>query len=199
MYWEQILLQINQETVDLLQTFGILAGVAISVVVLIIEHRKNKQALGYSTYVQSALSFAELEKLMMEKEELMQIYWGNMYSKAQSDIDREKEKHKIYHWYYQFFTIIEVVFYAERKGLLEEGQWDGWESTVDNFIELDKDRFVWAWVDSRQNYSEKFRTDIDSRTPCLFCNELISEHDPSEGKWDVLSCKKCEHKCDYRH
>jgi hypothetical protein len=145
-------------------------------------------------------SFAELEKTMLEREEHMQIYWGKeLYSKAANVADHKKEEHKIYHWYYQFFMIIEVVFYAKKKGLLDKGQWDGWLSTVDGLIEIDRDHFVWAWVDSRNNYSEGFRSDINKRAPCLFCEQLISEHLPLEGRWDILYCTKCKKECDYRH
>jgi hypothetical protein len=129
------------------------------IIAFYVEYRKSRKDKGYDTYIQTILSWVDLEKLLIQHPELQSLY---EYNKSYKELPKERRKN--YHWFSMFLGIVEIVFIAsprDRKWMSRD-EWEGWDEWISELINKSED-FRLTWKMDKNYYCEKFRNYMDEK------------------------------------
>jgi hypothetical protein len=136
-------------------------AVTLTLVVLIVSIRQNTKAQRVLA-VQSLLSsIAAINVPAMETAAL-----GQALAAATKDWRKaSREQRVIAHFFlFSYFKLSETAWYQKKAGVLEPGQWAGWESVIRMYYHSSGVKDVW-WPARGQAYSPAFQKYLSETEP----------------------------------
>jgi hypothetical protein len=165
-----------------LQTVSLITGivssiaVALSLVFVIVSIRQNTNSQKVLAVQSLAASIAAINIPAMESSEL-----GEALQAATTDWRQaSREQRIVAHFFlFSYFKLAETAWYQHNSGVLEPGQWFGWESVMRLFYHSDGVRRGW-WPHRQSAYSPAFRDYLASTAPPEGVGSLADIFDPPD-------------------
>ena len=133
-------------------------GVVVSLLYLAIQIRQNTRSVRASTYQAFSESFGDFRNLLIGNERLGAIWLKGLHSRS---VLPDPERAVFDVLLMNFLRGVEVSFYQEANGLLDERFYRGWVDEALNIWRLPGPR-DW-WLENAQFFNPEFRAVWESR------------------------------------
>jgi len=136
-------------------------AVTLTLLFLIVSIRQNTRSQQALAVDSLAAAIAAINVPAMSTPAL-----GAALSHAASDWDSATRDQRImaHYFLFSFFKLSENAWYQQKAGILDAGQWQGWETLVRKYYHSRGIRDVW-WPARRHSYSAEFQAFLAGTAP----------------------------------
>lgn len=136
-------------------------AVALTLIVLLVSIRQNTRAQRLLAVESLTAAIAAINVPAIESPAV-----GSAVAKAVRDWSAASREERItaHYFLFSFFKLVETAWYQQRAGILERGQWLGWETAIRQYYHSPGVAAAW-WPRRRHAYSPEFQTYLDSTRP----------------------------------
>ena len=136
-------------------------AVTLTLIALIISIRQNTRSQKAVAVDSLAAAITSINVPAMESHLL-----GSALSKATADWgSASREERIITHYFlFSFFKLLENAWYQQKAGILDQGQWLGWQTVLRKYYHSDGVRQAW-WPGRKHAYSPEFQKFLSGTKP----------------------------------
>jgi len=136
-------------------------AVTLTLLFLIVSIRQNTRSQKALAVDSLAAAIAAINVPAMSSPAL-----GTAVSRAVNDWASASRDERImaHYFLFSYFKLCENAWYQQRAGILEVGQWQGWETGTRKFYHSQGVREVW-WPARRHSYSAEFQAFLAGTAP----------------------------------